>query len=280
MFILTALMFALASAGAGVETPKIDFKLDGKTVKSLSLEEIQKKPSRKLQVFERHEGSKISFQAISATALFREVFGKRFDEFDDVLFTCADGYQPAIPKKYFAKSTAYFAYKRSDGGSFSIVNRSQNEKSPIPLGPLYLIWDDANDAFAKGKGLAIWPYQVVGIELVQFKDRFPKLALNSKPPAKPSAAAQNGFLLYRENCLSCHTIQGEGGKKAKDLMFPIPVTRYRDENWIKQFLDNPARLMPDVKMGPFNPEENQRANAISDILEYLKAKALEPHEKS
>ena len=69
----------------------------------------------------------------------------------------------------------------------------------------------------------------------------------SAPLPPPSVLA--GLALYDElGCAWCHSIQGEGGKKGRDL-WRIGARRSRE--WLARFLPNPAALLPGVAMPPF-----------------------------
>src|SRR5690606_572299 len=113
-------------------------------------------------------------------------------------------------------SKAFFAFERVGNSYFVLNNKAQNDIA-VGLGPFYLIWDNFADRAIRGLGASVWPYQVVAVDLVRFVDRFPGMA----PDAGASKSVVNGFKTYRTHCMSCHTINGEGGKKARDLNFPV-----------------------------------------------------------
>ena len=56
-------------------------------------------------------------------------------------------------------------------------------------------------------------YQVTGIEFVRFAERFPQVSL----PEDSGESVKRGFVAFRNVCMNCHAINGEGGKKARDL---------------------------------------------------------------
>jgi len=60
---------------------------------------------------------------------------------------------------------------------------------------------------------SLWAYQVTGIEFVRFAERFPQVSL----PEDSGERVKRGFVAFRNVCMNCHAINGEGGKKARDL---------------------------------------------------------------
>jgi mono/diheme cytochrome c family protein len=154
-----------------------------------------------------------------------------------VLFTCVDGYQPVLPMDRFNRYVGYLAYRRLDQEEFKVQNRFQGE-SDVPLGPFYLVWDNLHSNDLRAEGASGWPYQVVGIDLVNFADRFPRLS----PPETASVKAKKGFIAFRENCMACHTINGEGSNKAPELNYPMSVTEYLSDEWIRKWMMDPQSV--------------------------------------
>ncbi len=66
------------------------------------------------------------------------------------------------------------------------------------------------------------------IDLISFSERFP----NMSPPKNSSEKAKKGFLAFHKYCLSCHTINGEGGEKSIELNYPVSVTEYIKASWL------------------------------------------------
>jgi hypothetical protein len=106
---------------------------------------------------------------------------------DEVLFTCVDGYQPVLPSDRFNRHASYLACRRLDQQAFNIQNRFQGQKD-VPLGPFYLVWDNLQSKELRDQGANAWAYQIVGVDLVNFADRFPGLS----PPKDASDKARKG----------------------------------------------------------------------------------------
>lgn len=245
----------------------LDLKNRGKKIGEISLSQIKAESiSKKITVYEPHEKKKVSYEAISVKELFNKIYGKQWERAEEVLFTCSDGYQPSIPVSEFKKYDAYFAFRRENMKKFTLNNKLQEEKE-IKLGPFYLIWDNIKHSQLKEKGASSWPYQVISIDLIRFKDKFPKMA----PHKNRSHDVTEGFLLYRTHCMSCHSVNGEGGDKAAELNYPVNITEYFDEKWLKKWIDNPNKVRLRSQMPPFQYTGKNRKKAIDQIVTYLKA---------
>ncbi len=74
----------------------------------------------------------MQFSAISVNALFDNLFGKSWQQHEQVLFTANDGYQSSIPVKTFLQHNSFLAYKKTNKANFKNKEQAQ-------LGPFYLI---------------------------------------------------------------------------------------------------------------------------------------------
>ena len=135
------------------------------------------------------------------------------------------------------------------------------------MGPFYLIWDNIN----KSKDLfeaSLWPYQIRAIEFVTFTEKFPKVS----PPANSDEPIKRGFVVFKNFCMNCHSINGNGGKKMIDLNYPVNVTEYMEEAQLKKRIRNPISVYPYSRMPAFPNVENQEQQ-IDDLIAYLKTMA-------
>lgn len=258
------LIVVMGFARADAQT--LTFKDRGVVVKTLSLEQLAALSApRTLTVFEPHEDANRSYTGFPMAAVLDGVYGTRWKEAEELLVTCADGYQPSVSIEKLKRWTSVLATKHGDGSRFTMKNGHQNET--VELGPYYLIWDNLKEPALRAEGGTDWPYQVVGIELIDFASRFPKLA----PPKDASESAKRGFLAFRRSCMTCHTINGEGGAKAVELNYPVNVTEYFREEWLSRWIDAPSSIRFNTTMPGLDPSLPGRANVIGDLLAYLKA---------
>jgi cytochrome c2 len=116
--------------------------------------------------------------------------------------------------------------------------------------------------------MMLWPYQIIAIEFVTFAEKFPKVL----PPANSDAPTKRGFVVFKNFCMNCHSINGDGGKKMIDLNYPINVTEYMEEARLKKLIRNPMSVSPYKRMPAFPNVEN-REQQIEDLIAYLKTMA-------
>ncbi len=165
-------------------------------------------------------------------------------------FVCADGYVSRIPADKFRQYTAYLVMGRQDKQSFKVKNPTQ-AKSDIMLGPYYLVWDNKHSAELQKLGAYHWPYQVEAIAIKAYHGEM--------KPAK----------LANDYCLTCHQINGDGGK-----VYPINLAQigYRySEQAFMQWVLNPNQVKPKTHMPALNPllPEAEREEIARSLYRYF-----------
>ena len=126
--------------------------------------------------------------------------------------------------------------------------------------PAYLVWDLAVDDHQHS-----FPYGVVGIQFVEKKTEYLKAL-----PQTNDARIKEGFLLFKEKCIKCHTINQEGGTVGPELNFPKSVTEYWKIEQLKLFIKNPADFRLNSKMPVLALDDKQIA-LIVDYLTFMSA---------
>src|SRR5262249_3575946 len=144
-----------------------------------------------VRTHEFHEGKERLYRAVPMARLLRAVYGDAWKKADEILFTCADGYQPSIPVVKFLQHPGYLAVARADQERFTLVNKLQNHQL-VALVPSPLVGDTRTPPALKNGGASPQPYQVVGLDLIDFATKSPGMA----PPAGASAQARRGFLAF------------------------------------------------------------------------------------
>jgi mono/diheme cytochrome c family protein len=225
-------------------------------------------PVVSLKVFEAHEKKERVYRAIAARTVFDKIFGKDWEKAQEVIFTSIDGYQPSIPVAKFLAHDAYLAFAHDDGGPFTMVNTLQNNEN-VPLGPLYLIWDNLHSKALLESGASDMPYQIKTIALT-FEAPYP----NTSPPSGSSAQVQRGFAHFRKYCISCHTVNGEGGGKAPELNYPISVTEYIKPEYLKRWIEHPQSIRYNTAMPALGQEIPNRDKVADEIIVYLKVMSI------
>jgi mono/diheme cytochrome c family protein len=149
-----------------------------------------------------------------------------------------------------------------------MVNTLQNNEK-VPLGPLYLIWDNLHSKALLESGASDMPYQIKTIAL-SLETAYP----NTLPPSGSSMQVQRGFAHFRKYCISCHTVNGEGGGKAPELNYPASVTEYIKPEYLKRWIEHPQSIRYNTAMPALGQEIPDRDKVADEIILYLKVMSL------
>jgi mono/diheme cytochrome c family protein len=264
---LLAVGFPVAAASNGPTT--IEFKQGDKNAKVLSLDEIRAvAPPVLLKVFEVHENKERVYKAFPVRPVLDHIFGKEWEQAQEIVFTSIDGYQPSVPVAKFLAHPAFFAFAHADNSPFKMTNTLQNNEI-VQLGPLYLVWDNLNSKALLESGASDMPYQIKRIE-IRSEAPFPSIL----PPANASPEVKRGYMHFRQHCIACHTINGEGGGKAPELNYPVSVVEYIKPEYLKRWVMSPQSiryntLMPALSRGIPNAEQ-----VTEELITYLKVMSI------
>ena len=106
-------------------------------------------------------------------------------------------------------------------------------RAAVDPGPFYVVWTGPDQADVHRYP---WPYQLAAIEIAGFETLYPHTVPRGAAPGDPARA---GFAIFRSECVSCHAINGEGGKVGPDLNVPRSIVEYRPAEQIKAFIRDP-----------------------------------------
>jgi len=110
-----------------------------------------------------------------------------------------------------------------------------------------------------------WPYQVTRVELRPVSDYAPLL------PASPSQEVRDGFVLFKEYCLTCHQIADIGGRKlTTDLRQSLcPLT----DSDLRELINYPSCALRSGGMPVLNEwlQGDDRKHTVDLIAAYLRA---------
>ena len=146
-----------------------------------------------------------------------------------------------------------------------MTNKLQNNEV-VPLGPLYLVWNNIGSKALLEAGASDMPYQIKTIEL-KMKEAFP----NMIPPSGSSEQVQRGFEHFRRHCAACHTINGDGGGKAPELNYPESIVEYIKPEYLKRWILAPQTIRYNTMMPGLGEEISNREQVAAEIIAYLKA---------
>lgn len=267
---LFAPAFALTPTSAPVD---IEFKDNGDTSRTLSLDDLAAiAPAVSLEVFEAHEGRERVYRAFPVRAILDSVFGKDWENAQEIVLTSTDGYQPSVPVAKFLAHRAYFAFAHEDGGPFTMTNRLQNNEV-VPLGPLYLVWDNLNSQTLLESGASDMPYQIKSIDI-----RSVAPFTNMLPPENASEEVWRGFTHFRKHCAACHTVNGEGGGKGPELNYPTSVAEYIKPEYLKRWILHPSSIRYNTLMPGLALAIPDREQVAEELITYLKIMSITKRE--
>jgi mono/diheme cytochrome c family protein len=257
------LVFAL-QLSAPLFGQDVTFSFAGKKVASRSVSSLLESiEPTSVSVHEPHEDKHAKYSAMELAKLLVEVYNKDWRKAKQVSFVAVDGFRLGLSVDFIQKYGGFLAVSRLDRKEFKVDNPAQNEKN-IPLEPLYLIWDNIRFKELLKYKDSLWIYQVARIEL---SDDDP---INDAviPPGNSSAIAKEGSKIFHTRCLVCHTINGVGGNKGPELNFPVNVTEYFENKWLKKMIIEPRAVRFNSTMPGFG---GLSKNDIEGVLAYLRA---------
>ncbi len=261
---------AVAGVAHGGEAASLRFARHGGPVATLDRAALlQIDTPRVVRVFEPYEGAEARFEALPLKAILDHVYGPSWRNEEELLFTCRDGYQPTVPVRRVLAHAAWLAVDRPGANGFTIDKRESGRRQRIDLSPAYLVWENLDDELIRDEGDYGWPYQLVGVDLVRARDRFPRMA----PPTTATAEVHAGFRAFRVHCSRCHTVNGDGGQIGPELNGAAPSVLVREAGWLRRWISDPSEIAPTARMPRLNPALADRATTIEEILAYLHAMA-------
>lgn len=177
---------------------------------------------------------------------------------DEIIFTAKDGYSPNMPFSAMRDHKAYLVYSEHDKSDlFSPIQQGKTKMSP---GPFYVVWAEGK----KLEGKVPWPYQLVKIEAVRFADKFPKVFPTG---VATDSAEHRGFIVFKSECIRCHSINLQGGDVGPELNAPKNVTEYWRTEVLQSFIQNAPSFRYKSKMPSF---EKLKGQQIEDLISYLR----------
>jgi len=257
--LMSFLFFTITSAWSASE--RLTLSINGKTVvfslpelkRSLKVSEIRiKDPVYKKEM--SFDGFKLS-EVLSLGGLPAD------SRDDEIVFTAKDGYSPNASFEKVRSHEAYLVFQ--EHGKKGFVEKVQQGKARVSPAPFYVVWSEGE----KLEHEVPWPYQLVKIEVVNFKAKYPKLLPKD---SRLSSSETHGFKIFKNECMRCHSINLEGGDLGPELNVPKNVTEYLDGKFLKDFIRNPSSFRARDKMPSFPQLTDEDMN---HLIAYLKAMA-------
>lgn len=175
---------------------------------------------------------------------------------DEIVFTAKDGYSPNMTFDKLKKYDAYLVFREAGKKSFDLVEQGRSKISP---GPFYVVWKKN-----KGSDHVPWPYQLVKIEAVNFKTKYPKVFPQN---VDDDSSERRGFLIFKAECIRCHSINLQGGDLGPELNAPKNITEYWRADVLEAFIKDATSFRYKSKMPPFKSLTSEQ---LRDLMNYLK----------
>ena len=226
----------MALDGAGGDS-ELRFLRDGTIVKRVDREELERSCAvQTVAIQDPFYKATKSFRACPLRQVLELGFGPdALAKPDDEFFLRArDGYVKTVRAKLLAEDGAFLALADADHAQGADPGWQPIDRKQVDPGPYYLVWSKPEQRDANRYP---WPYQLVAIEISSFVREYPHTIPSA---AKPDSAAWRGFTIFRDECVSCHAINGEGGKIGPDLNVPRSIVEYRPVPQIKAYIRDPA----------------------------------------
>jgi len=208
---------------------ELAFARDGKPVRTLTRAALEAAvPPETFTAFDPHYDKPKTYRALPLAAVLEKGFGEPAAELagHDFVLRARDGYTVPVAGAKLLEKGGYIAVADVEVPGWEPIG--QGRANP---GPFYVVWREpaqrSLDAHPR-------PWQLATIEIAPFEATFPHTA----PPAA-DAAAQHGFRVFRESCISCHAMNREGGRVGPDLNVPQSIVEYRPEPQIRAYIRDP-----------------------------------------
>lgn len=171
-----------------------------------------------------------------------------------------DGYAVTAPLSGLTGGQGVIAFEdasRPGGEPWGSFMQGKREITPAPF---YLVWDKT----PYGPQYP-WPYQLARITALSTE-----AAYGRAYPAHALAEAQvlEGFAIYKQRCMACHSVNLSGGLLGPELNVPRNVTEYWSEEHIRGLVRNPRAYRARSAMTAF-PDLTDAD--LDRLLAYLRA---------
>lgn len=190
----------------------------------------------RISIEDPYYGRRVNYLACPIAKVLREGFGISDKELSglDVIFRASDGYAKPSPGVLLTQDGGWLAFTDADRGTLEAPAWDPIDRRQVDPGPFYVVW--AQEA-QRDTHRYPWPYQLVQIELTSLAKTYP---LTVPTGAAAGSAELAGYEIFKNECIACHAINGQGGKVGPDLNVPRSIVEYRPEEQIKQYIRDPA----------------------------------------
>ena len=246
---------------------RVEFRVDGRTVRSMTLGELTARVAPEtVENFDGYYHRTKRFRAMRLDRVLAEGFrgavtgalGTR-----QFVLRASDGYTVPIAGERLLEPGAYLAVRDLDRPGWEPIG--PQHANP---GPAYLVWREPSQVDLETHPR---PWQLAVIEVTRFEAAFPHTAPEGEPEG---SLARRGYSIFTDRCIRCHAINREGGRVGPDLNVPMSVTEYRPEAQIRAYIRNPLSF----RYGAMPAHPDLAEQDLDALLGYLRTMALHKHD--
>jgi mono/diheme cytochrome c family protein len=218
----------------GDDDASLRFERDGQLVRELTLVELRAAcHETRIEVDDPYYGRRKSYLACPLAEVLAAGFGSEATRTPDADFflRARDGYTKPATGARLNESGGYLAF--ADLSNPAGTGWEPIDRRGVDPAPFYLVWALPGQQDAHRYP---WPYQLAVIERAPFEREFPHTLPRGEPAG---SAAWTGFAVFRNECVACHAVNGEGGRVGPELNLPRSIVEYRPAEQIKAFVRDP-----------------------------------------
>jgi cytochrome c2 len=259
-FIFILLTLLLTGSPLFAETASIQISLPGKE-KTFSLTQLKSKlKTITVTIDDPVYKKKKSYDGFLLIDLLNLAGFNEKSTHDELIFTAQDGYSPNASFHLLQQHRAVLTFREHGKQGYEKIAQGKSMISPAPF---YVVWEDSEKLDKE----VPWPYQLVKIEVVNFRQKYAKLFPTN---AASDSVVMKGFLTFKNQCIRCHSINLQGGDLGPELNVPLNITEYWPKDTLKRFIHDASSFRYKSKMPPFRHLQDHEINQILQYFEYMK----------
>lgn len=254
LFIITCLINTLSFA----KDDALIIQINGEKYKTIKADEIKNLKAINIEYYDHALRKSETFTGVPFSTLMTQYLAEYFDKIVEVEFISDNGYKTYLPIESLKLVDSVLTYATPSSNKFE--RYSQKEKTSVPLGPYYLVWNFKTIG-KEDKYHYSSIYQISQINFITNKMDF------GVHDPKVDQSITLGFRTYKRYCLSCHAIESWGGDLSIDLI-KKKTLETKGADFIMKYALDPMSMNKNTKMLPLPKYKNSQAMVLG-IVDFL-----------